>query len=90
MPNDRNRGNRHKVKHRRFPLNNRKHFFTVRMTKHQHKLPREAVNSPSLETFKNYLDMVLGNWLWVALLEWGELNQMTSRGPANFSQSVNL
>lgn len=54
-----------------------------------HVAQREAVKFPSLESFKSYLDTVLGNWLWVALLEWSELNQRTSRGPANFSQSVN-
>ena len=36
-----------------------------------HRLPIEAVESPSLEIFKSHLDMVLGNWLLVALLEQG-------------------
>jgi len=65
------RGSGHKLKHRRFPLNIRKHFFTVphthiNGTKYPHKLPREAVEPQSLEIFKNHLDMVLGNKLWVA------------------------
>ena len=34
VPTDRTRGNRHKLKHRRLPLNIRKHFFTVRVTEH--------------------------------------------------------
>ena len=63
VPSDRTRGNEHKPKHRRFPLNIRKLFFTVSMTKHRHKLPREVVESPSLEIFKSHLDTVLGNWL---------------------------
>ncbi|KFQ88236.1 hypothetical protein N337_01037, partial [Phoenicopterus ruber ruber] len=53
--------NGHKLKHRRFHLNIRKHFFTVRVTEHWHRLPREAVESPSLEIFKSHLEMVLGN-----------------------------
>lgn len=39
----------------------------------------EPVESPSLEILKRGLDMVLGNWLWVALLEQG-VDQMISRG----------
>ena len=39
------------------------HGFTVRVTKHWHRLPWEVVESPSLEIFKSHLDMVLGNWL---------------------------
>jgi len=31
VPSDKTRGNRHKLKHRRFPLSIRKHLFTVRI-----------------------------------------------------------
>ncbi|KFW91166.1 hypothetical protein N336_11717, partial [Phalacrocorax carbo] len=44
-----------------FPLNIRKHIFTVRVADHWHKLPREIVESPFLEIFKSRLAMVLGN-----------------------------
>ncbi|KFP51476.1 hypothetical protein N323_01684, partial [Cathartes aura] len=53
--------NGHTLKHRRFPLNIRKHFFTVKVTEHWHRLPREVVESPSLEILKSRLDTVLGN-----------------------------
>jgi len=63
VPSDRTGGSGHKLKHRRFPLNIRKHFFIVRVTKNWHRLPGEAVESPSLEIFKSHLLMVLGNHL---------------------------
>ena len=56
-------GNGHKLKYRRFCLNIMKHFFTMRVTKQQNRLPREAVDSLSLEIFKSHLDVVLGSWL---------------------------
>ena len=44
---------------------------TVRVTEHWHRLPREAVESPSLEILKICVDMVVGNGLCVALPEQG-------------------
>jgi len=63
VPSDGTRGNEHKLKHRRFPPNIRKCFFTVRVTELWHRLPREIVESLSLEIFKSHLYMVLRQWL---------------------------
>jgi len=59
----------------RFRLNIRKKFFTIRVVKHWHRLPREAAEAPSLETFKARLDGALSNLieLKVSLLTAGEL-----------------
>jgi len=59
VPTDRSKGNRHKLKHRKFHLDTRKNFFTLRVTEHWNRLPREVVESPSLEIFKTHLDKVL-------------------------------
>jgi len=37
----------------------RKNFFTLRMMEHWNRLPREVVESPSLQIFKTRLDKVL-------------------------------
>jgi len=37
------------------------------VVKHWHRLPREVVEAPSLETFKTRLDGTLSNLIWLKL-----------------------
>jgi len=49
VPSCRTRGNRHKLKNKKFQLNTRKNFFTLRVMEHWNRLRRGMVEPPSLE-----------------------------------------
>jgi len=58
---DRARGNSCKLKEDRFRLDIWKKFFTMRVVRHWNRLPREAVDAPSLAVFKARFDGALSN-----------------------------
>ena len=69
VDSDRTRGSGFKLRQGRFRSDIRRRFFTQRVVKHWNRLSKEAVDAPSLETFKARLDVALGSLVcWLATL----------------------
>ena len=64
VDNSRTRGNGFKLKEGRFRLDVRGKFFVIRVVRCWNRLPREAVDAPSLEVFKARLYGALCSLVW--------------------------
>ena len=91
VPSDRRRGNGHKLEHKRFSLNIRKKFFYSAVDVKLSQIAQRSCGvslSPSLEIFRSYLDMVLGNLHGLAQLEEGVWASWSPEIPSHLNHSV--
>ena len=69
MDSDTTRRNGFTLRQGRLSLDIWSKLFTQRVVKHWNRLPKEVVDTPSLEAFKARLDVTLGSLvLWLATL----------------------
>ena len=64
VDSDRTRGNGLTLRQRRSRLDIRRNFFTQRVVTHCNRLPKEVVDTTSLDAFKARLDVALGSLVW--------------------------
>ena len=61
-------------------MNKRENFFTLGVTEHWNRLPRQVLESPSLEILTIHLGNFLCNLPYGTCLGWNGEGWMTSRG----------
>jgi len=73
---EKTRGNGFKLRQVRFRLDIRRNFFTQRVVMNWDRLPKEAVDAPSLEAFKARLDVAWAAWSrgWQPCTQQGSYN----------------